>query len=159
MWKLPDGAIISKPRDVTISGVLYPASMFYVWSIPEMNALDIYPYREVQYNGEYYTSTGVTEEIVAGEVVATHSVEPKYTVSGVREVKKDQAKMMAWEILHPFDWYVIRKYEVDVAIPTDVENYRSSIRSAVVTVESDVTSITDYAELVAYNIELPTYSG
>jgi len=133
--------------------------MFYTWTIQEMNALGIYPYREVQYNGEYYTSTGVTEEVVAGEVIATHSTEPTYTVSGIREVRKAQAKMMAWDTLHPFDWYVIRKYEVDLPLPQDVSDYRAAVRTAVVNVESAVNAINDYAELVAYNISLPTYSG
>ena len=43
-------------------------------------------------------------------------------------------------MLAPTDWYVTRKAETDVAIPSEVSTYRSAVRTVCGTRESEITA-------------------
>ena len=158
-WLLPDGVVVNKPRNVTISGVVYPASSFYSWTAEDRAQLGIKMYTELTYDGEYYVSTGIVTDETDGAVVITHTTEPRYTVGDLQTVKKDAVKQASWNLLHDTDWYVVRKYEVGSEIPSNIASYRSSVRSAANDAEIAIDAIDDYETLVDYNFELPTFSG
>lgn len=162
MWKLPDGTIISSPRAITINGVQYPDTIFKNWTLSELNAVGIYPFREEGYDSYFYRSTGHTDTIVDGEVVRTHTLVDSMSLLELQNLVVEDIKTTANSLLAPTDWYVIRNSEVAGTIPSEVSTYRASVRTASNDIETAVSGYTTYAELVAYvtgtmNSDWPDY--
>ena len=49
---------------------------------------------------------------------------------GVKSVLKAQEKATAGSLLAPTDWYIVRKAEKNIAIPSDITTYRDAVRTA-----------------------------
>ena len=67
---------------------------------------------------------------------------------GVKSVLKAQEKVTAGSLLARYDWYVIRKAESSKAIPTAIKTYRTAIRTACATRETEIDNCADTAALV-----------
>ena len=67
---------------------------------------------------------------------------------GVKSVLKAQEKNTAGSLLAKYDWYVIRKYEASKAIPTAIKTYRTAVRTACLTRETEIDNCADTAALV-----------
>ena len=67
---------------------------------------------------------------------------------GVKSVLKAQEKNTAGSLLARYDWYVVRKAEKDIAIPTAITTYRDAVRTACNTRETEIDACTDTAALV-----------
>ena len=67
---------------------------------------------------------------------------------GVKSVLKAQEKVTAGSLLARYDWYVVRKAEKDVAIPTAITTYRDAVRTACNTRETEIDACADTAALV-----------
>ena len=67
---------------------------------------------------------------------------------GVKSVLKAQEKATAGGLLAPYDWYVIRKAEASKAIPTAIKTYRTAVRTACATRETEIDNCADTAALV-----------
>ena len=61
------------------------------------------------------------------------------------KIKKDEAN----ELLSKTDWYIVRKTEVDVAIPSSVTSDRAAIRSAMAALETKITNAADLDAFMA----------
>ena len=72
----------------------------------------------------------------------------EYTYLGVKSVLKAQEKVTAGTLLAPYDWYVIRKAETSKAIPTTIKTYRTAVRTACLTRETEIDNCADTAALV-----------
>lgn len=59
------------------------------------------------------------------------------------------AKQHAAGLLAQYDWYVIRKTETDVAIPTSIATYRAAVRTACAAIETKITNAADLAAFMA----------
>ena len=51
-------------------------------------------------------------------------------------------------MLAKYDWYVIRKAEASKAIPTAIKTYRTAVRTACATRETEIDNCADTAALV-----------
>ena len=51
-------------------------------------------------------------------------------------------------MLAKYDWYVIRKAETSKAIPTTIKTYRTAVRTACLTRETEIDNCADTAALV-----------
>ena len=67
---------------------------------------------------------------------------------GVKSVLKAQEKNTAGSLLARYDWYVVRKAEKDIAIPTAITTYRDAVRTACNTRETEIDACADTAALV-----------
>ena len=67
---------------------------------------------------------------------------------GVKSVLKAQEKEIAGSLLAKYDWYVVRKAETSKAIPTTIKTYRTAIRTACATRETEIDNSADTAALV-----------
>ena len=67
---------------------------------------------------------------------------------GVKSVLKAQEKDLANSLLAKYDWYVVRKAETSKAIPTAIKTYRTAIRTACLTRETEIDNCADTATLV-----------
>ena len=69
-------------------------------------------------------------------------------IQGVKSVLKAQEKATAGSLLAQYDWYVVRKAETSKAIPTAIKTYRTAIRTACATRETEIDNCADTAALV-----------
>ena len=67
---------------------------------------------------------------------------------GVKSVLKAQEKNTAGSLLARYDWYVVRKAEKDIAIPTAITTYRDAVRTACNIRETEIDACADTAALV-----------
>jgi hypothetical protein len=51
-------------------------------------------------------------------------------------------------MLNPTDWYVVRKYEKSTAIPTNIKNFRTGVRTECERLETTITACTTVEELI-----------
>jgi hypothetical protein len=68
---------------------------------------------------------------------------------GIRPGIVQQQKDTAASLLAQTDWYVTRKSETDVAIPTNVATYRAAVRTVCGTRETEIAAVSTTAELEA----------
>ena len=67
---------------------------------------------------------------------------------GVKSVLKAQEKEIAGSLLAKYDWYVVRKAETSKAIPTAIKTYRTAVRTACATRETEIDNCADTTALV-----------
>ena len=79
-----------------------------------------------QKNSDYYDNT-LGDNVIAddGSVSRTWSNTAK-TLSTVKSDKIQELKNTANSELLPTDWYVVRKVETDVAVPSEITAYRTA---------------------------------
>jgi hypothetical protein len=58
-------------------------------------------------------------------------------------------KTVAGQMLSNTDWYVVRKSETDVAIPSNVATYRAAVRTVCNTRETEIAAVSTTAALEA----------
>jgi len=68
---------------------------------------------------------------------------------GLKSMWVAKQKEIAATLLAPTDWYVTRKAETDVAVPSEVSTYRAAVRTVCGTREGEIASCTTTAELEA----------
>ena len=68
---------------------------------------------------------------------------------GLKSMWVAKQKEIAATLLAPTDWYVTRKAETDVAVPSEVSTYRAAVRTVCGTREGEITACTTTAELAA----------
>jgi len=69
-------------------------------------------------------------------------------IQGVKTVLKAQEKATAGSLLAQYDWYVVRKAEKGISIPSSISNYRDGVRTACDTREKEIDACSDTAALV-----------
>jgi hypothetical protein len=92
MWKLPDGKIISTPKDIVVGETQYPAQIFYRWTKEQLAELGIIPFREVHYDQKWFRSIGHVDDVVDGEIVRTHETDDRYDTDGAKEIRTEEIK-------------------------------------------------------------------
>ena len=95
------------------------------------------------FDSKYYFSAGNPRYLDDG----TDKDGNKYT--GMRPGIVQQQKTTAGQLLSSTDWYVVRKSETDVAIPSDVATYRAAVRTVCNTRETEIAAVTTTEELEA----------
>ena len=68
---------------------------------------------------------------------------------GLKSVWVAAQKEIAATLLAPTDWYVTRKAETDVAVPSAVSTYRAAVRTTCGTRETEINACTTTDELAA----------
>ena len=97
------------------------------------NSVFTYPVVDIDFASTYEVHTPIVDE--DGEPVLDEDGEPTYNVTTentykIDELKSDKKKAVneeAGRLLKPTDWYVIRKSERNIDIPTDIATERADI--------------------------------
>lgn len=97
------------------------------------NSVFTYPVVDIDFASTYEVQTPIVDD--NGDAVLDENGEPTYNVTTentykIDELKSDKKKQVngeAGRLLKPTDWYVIRKSERDVDIPTNIATERGSI--------------------------------
>jgi len=130
----------------TYGDVHYPANWLRLSTAQEKKDLGITEVADaVTYDSRFYYGDG-TAKALDDKTETIDGVE--YTTQGVKSVLKAQEKVTAGSLLAKYDWYVVRKAETSKAIPTAIKTYRTAVRTACLTRETEIDNCADTAALV-----------
>ena len=139
----------------TSDGTQYPANWLRLSTADEKTALGItevaddptFDSRFYWGDGTAKTLTDTNEVDENGDPLLDENGDQVVTL-GVKSVLKAQEKEIAGSLLAKYDWYVVRKAETSKAIPTTIKTYRTAIRTACATRETEIDNCADTAALV-----------
>jgi len=139
----------------TVGDIHYPANWLRLSTAQEKKDLGITEVEDPKtYDSRFYwndgtakTLTDINEVDENGDPLLDENGNQVVTL-GVKSVLKAQEKATAGSLLAPYDWYVIRKYEASKAIPTAIKTYRTAVRTACLTRETEIDACADTAALL-----------
>ena len=159
MYALVEDNTITKtynnPRGMTIGSVQYPQNIHSLWPEADLNAIGIYSVVEDNTNkrdGDWYINTDQTLVFAGGVVTASYGTATaklledrnevdeddnpllddngnQVVTKGLKTVKKEIFDRQAAGLLVKYDWYIIRNTEASTAIPSDITEYRTAVRT------------------------------
>jgi len=130
----------------TVGDINYPANWLRLSTAQEKKDLGITEVADAPiYDSRFYWGDG-TAKALDDKTETIDGVE--YKTLGVKSVLKAQEKATAGSLLAKYDWYVVRKAETSKAIPTAIKTYRTAIRTACTTRETEIDNCADTAALV-----------
>ena len=152
---LLDGKPLAVDVPFTHGDIHYPANWLRLSTAQEKKDLGIteiadpptYDSRFYWGDGTAKTLTDTNEVDENGDPVLDENGDQVVTL-GVKSILKAQEKTTAGTLLAKYDWYVVRKAETTKAIPTAIKTYRTAIRTACLTRETEIDACSDTAALV-----------
>ena len=156
---LLDGKQLRPGRAFTHNGIQYPANWLRLTSWAEKEAIGITEVPDpAPVDTRFYWDTNVPKQLED-----TTDVVSGITTIGLKTQWKAQQDHNAYSLLAPTDWYVVRKYENDVAIPVGVTSFRSEVRNVCEGRKNAIDSATDVPSLVGivtfYGLDWPTLNN
>jgi len=150
-----DGKPLAVDVPFTVGDINYPANWLRLASADEKAALKITEVADDPvYDNRFYNADGSAKALddvdakdQEGNLVKDENGNQVVTL-GVKSVLKSQEKATAGSLLAKYDWYVVRKYEASKAIPTAIKTYRTAVRTACATRETEIDNCADTAALV-----------
>ena len=139
----------------TVGDINYPANWLRLSTAQEKKDLGITEVADAPtYDSRFYWGNGTAKAL--DDVNATdENGDPlldengnQIVTLGVKSVLKAQEKANAGSLLAKYDWYVVRKAETSKAIPTAIKTYRTAVRTACLTRETEIDNCADTAALV-----------
>jgi len=180
MWALVESGSVTKvytrPKGITVGDVNYPANIFMLWSSSELEAIGIYevvidngPSDNPDYKDqEYYNNTKQTFAFADGVVTATYGTATArllddttvdgVTTKGIRPPKLVAVDDLAYSLLLPNDWMVVKATETGGSVASDWTTYRSAVRTAAESMKTKINAVSDVdalAALYVYNDATP----
>ena len=152
---LLDGKPLAVDVPFTVGDINYPANWLRLSTADEKTALGITEVADDPvYDGRFYNGDGSAKTLTDtnevdenGDPVLDENGDQVVTL-GVKSVLKAREKTIAGSLLAKYDWYVIRKAETSKAIPTTIKTYRTAVRTACLTRETEIDNCADTAALV-----------
>jgi len=171
-----DGSIsklITNPKSMVIGDVRYPAKIFQLWSLSELNAIGIYEVITDSTNKKdekWYINTNESYAFADNQVTRSWgTATPKahadtlwtqadsddgdlpddkevgdIKTEGLKTQLIRTIKQQASGLLAPTDWYVVKASEVsDYSVPTNIATYRASVRTKSNEMETAITNASD----------------
>jgi len=123
------------------------------------NSLFTYPVVDIDFASTHDVSTPILDD--DGDPVLDEDGEPTYTVTTentykIDELKSDKKKAVneeAGRLLKPTDWYVIRKSERNVDIPSDVVTERADIITKANGFVDDIDALTTVESVLRFTFD------
>jgi hypothetical protein len=139
----------------TVGDINYPANWLRLSTAQEKKDLGITEVADAPtYDSRFYWGNGTAKALddvnatdENGDLLKDENGN-QVVILGVKSVLKAQEKATAGSLLAKYDWYVIRKYEASKAIPTAIKTYRTAVRTACLTRETEIDNCADTAALV-----------
>jgi hypothetical protein len=174
--------VYTRPTAITYGDVNYPQNVMSSWSNDELATIKVYPVVEDTTNYEnpsYYINTNETftfqSSVTINGTAYTNTVVGTYgtaTPKALNDTTNDDGTVtpglksnaitaqnqLAYSLLEPSDWYVVRKSENGTAIPADWDSWRESIRTTYqsqVTMINACTTVPELQALYVYNDATP----
>ena len=164
--------LINNPKSIVIGDVRYPAKIFSVWSMSELNAIGIYEVITDSSNRKdekWYINTNESYAFADNQVTRSWGTatakkhadtlwtEQDKTDDKIPEGKdvgdvatrglkynliKDLKTTVANELART-DWYITRNTEKSTAIPSDISTHRDNVRTKQASMETQILNASD----------------
>ena len=152
---LLDGKPLAVDVPFTYGDIHYPANWLRLSTAQEKKDLGITEVADAPtYDSRFYNSDGSAKSLddvnatdENGDLLKDENGD-QVVILGVKSVLKAQEKLKAGSLLAKYDWYVVRKAETSKAIPTTIKTYRTAVRTACTTRETEIDACSDTAALV-----------
>jgi len=139
----------------TVGDINYPANWLRLSTAQEKKDLGITEVADdPTYDNRFYWGNGTAKALddedakdSDGKLIKNEDGS-QMVIKGVKSVLKAQEKATAGSLLAKYDWYVVRKAETSKAIPTTIKTYRTAVRTACLTRETEIDNCADTAALV-----------
>jgi hypothetical protein len=166
-----NGRLLQVGRSFTLGDIMYPANWLQkatqdqlsavgiVWEEDPVRADDRYYWNgdinnpkmlddrlEVDENGQPLWEQVLDNSDPLNPVMVDSNVQMK--TLGLKSTMVSQVKHTAGTILAQTDWYVTRKSEKGIAVPTDVETKRDAVRTECDRLEAAINAVTTVEELI-----------
>jgi len=150
-----DGKPLAVDVAFSHNDINYPANWLRLASKTEKEALGITEEADAPtYDSRFYWGDGTAKALddvnakdEDGNLLKDENGN-QVVIQGVKSILKAQEKATAGSLLAKYDWYVIRKAEASKAIPTAIKTYRTAVRTACATRETEIDNCADTAALV-----------
>ena len=150
-----DGKPLAVDVAFTHNNIQYPANWLRLTTKAEKEAIGITEEADAPtYDSRFYWGDGTAKALddvnatdENGDPVLDENGDQVVT-QGVKSILKVQEKATAGSLLARYDWYVVRKAETSKAIPTAIKTYRTAVRTACATRETEIDNCADTAALV-----------
>ena len=142
------GAVVkefNRPTAFTYKDLQYPRNWIQNATAEEKSAIGLV---EVTISGgqksnDYYNNT-LGNLVVAGDGSVSRTwTNTAKALSTVQSKKVEEAKGTANTMLSPTDWYVVRKVETDVAVPSEITAYRTAVRTCYGNLKTAINAASD----------------
>ena len=152
---LLDGKPLAVDVPFTYGDVHYPANWLRLSSAQQKKDLGITEVADAPiFDSRFYWGDGTAKAIndvnevdENGDPLLDENGNQVVTL-GLKSVLKAQEKITAGSLLAKYDWYIVRKAETSKAIPTAIKTYRTAVRTACTTRETEIDACSDTAALV-----------
>jgi hypothetical protein len=155
--------VFSNPEPFTLNDNQYPAQIFTLWTTEEKLAIGIYEIETDSSNFKdeaYYINTNEIFEFKNGKAIrkwgnATAKQleditnEDETITKGLKSQKISISKQQAAGLLASTDWYVTRKADTGTAIPQEIQDFRTAVRSVNNQQETQINACTTVEQLKA----------
>jgi len=150
-----DGKPLAVDVAFSHNDINYPANWLRLASKTEKEAIGITEVADDPvYDSRFYWGDGTAkalDDVNAKDEdgnLLKNSDGSQMIIQGVKSVLKAQEKATAGSLLARYDWYVVRKAEKDIAIPSAISTFRDGVRTACDTREKEIDACSDTAALV-----------
>ena len=139
-WKTADGTYLKEGRGWTDSDGIKHPSNWMIWTED---------YKENTMNLTWEEPLGSFDNFYYyGWNSDGDALLPK-PLAGLQSSKVSDAKSISASLLAPTDWYITRKIERDVAIPSEITAYRLAVVTNYASLKTAINSVSDIAGLQA----------
>jgi len=161
--------LINNPKSIVIGDVRYPAKIFSVWSMSELNAIGIYEVITDSSNRKdekWYINTNESYSFADNQVTKSWgTATPKahadslwtqqdsddgdmpddkevgdVKVEGLKTQLIRTVKQQAAGILQDTDWYITRKADAGTEVPSAITTHRAAVRTKAAEQETQITN-------------------
>ena len=141
MLKL-DGKTLPYDRAFTHNGYQYPANWLRNATLSEKNAIGISEVADPPwYDQRFYWGADKPKDL-----------------ADLKKIWIDNQKATAGSLLSKTDWMIIRKEEASTAVPSDIQTYRTAVRTQCKAREDQITACSDtdaLAKLISASETIP----
>ena len=146
---------LSGNKGITIGDKQYPKAIFGLWSKSEREAIGIYEIEIDNTNKKdekWYINTDITYSFgkahadtlfTAQDEIDGLGIEGDVKGEGLKTILIRDLKSQAATELQNTDWYVIRKADAGIAIPSSITTHRAAVRTKVTEMETLITNAAD----------------
>ena len=150
-----DGKPLAVDVAFSHNDIQYPANWLRLSTAQEKKDLGIIEVEDPKvYDSRFYWGDGTAKALddenakdTDGNLVKNPDGS-QIVILGVKSVLKAQEKATAGSLLARYDWYVVRKAEKGIAIPSAIQTFRDGVRTACDTREKEIDACSDTAALV-----------
>jgi hypothetical protein len=166
--------VFANPEGFTLNNNQYSSQIFTLWSNEQKNEIGIYEVETDSTNlkdESYYNNTNEVFEFKNGKAIRSWGIATakqledvnavdengdavirdgiQVVIKGLKSQKISISKQQTAGLLQSTDWYVTRKSDIGTAIPQEIQDFRTEIRSVSNQQETQINACTTVEQLMA----------